>query len=106
MPLTIFSPTPAQNSRTKPFRRLTSFCSARQEDWDECLTPYEFAYNTSVNPSLSETPLFLNHGRHQTLPVASLTVEEFTQHLQNRILEAKDHISRAQETRAKPWSRE
>jgi hypothetical protein len=59
---------------------LTSFCNARQDDWDECLTPYEFKYYTSVNPSLGETPFFLNHGRHPTLPVAipSPAVEEFT----------------------------
>ena len=86
---------------------LTSFCNARQDDWDECLIPYEFAYNTSVNPSLGETPFFLNHGRHPTLPVAiahklpSPAVEEYTQHLQNRIMEARDHLRRAQETRAK-----
>jgi hypothetical protein len=24
---------------------LTSFWNARQDNWDECLTPYEFAYN-------------------------------------------------------------
>ena len=86
---------------------LTSFCNARQDDWDECLIPYEFAYNTSVNPSLGETPFFLNHGRHPTLPVAiahklpSPAVEEYTQHLQNKIMEARDHLRRAQETRAK-----
>jgi hypothetical protein len=66
---------------------LTSFCNARQDDWDECLTPYEFAYNTSVNPSPGETLFFHNHGRHPTLPVAiahklpSPAVEEYTQHL-------------------------
>jgi hypothetical protein len=39
---------------------LTSFCNTRQDN--ECLTPYKFAYNTSVNLSLGETPFFLNHG--------------------------------------------
>ncbi len=81
-------------------------CNARQDDWDECLTPYELACNTSVNSSLGETPFFLNHGRHPTLPVAivhklpSPAVEEFAQHLQNSILEARDHLCRAQESRA------
>ena len=71
---------------------LTSFCNARQDNWDECLTPYEFEYNISesVNQSLGETLFFLN--------VPSLAVEGFTQNLQNRILEARDHICKAQET--------
>ncbi len=60
-----------------------------------------------MNPSLGETPFFLNHSRHQTLPVTlahkvpNPAVEDFTLHLQNKILEARDHIRRAQETRAK-----
>ncbi len=73
---------------------ITLFCNARQDDWDECLTPYEFAHSTSVNLSL-----FLNHSRHHKVP--NPAVEDFTQSLQNRILEARDHISRSQETRAK-----
>ncbi len=92
---------------------LTSFCKARQGDWDECLTPYEFACNTSVNQSLGETPFIrehnrtvkqltqvwakmedlpvLNHCRHPTLPVATahkvpnLALEDFTQSLQNSL---------------------
>ncbi len=60
-----------------------------------------------MNWFLGETPFFLNHGWHPTLPVATAhklpnpAVEGLAQHLQNRILEAWDHICQAQETRAK-----
>jgi hypothetical protein len=56
-----------------------------------------------MNQSLGETPFLLNHCRYPALPhkVLNPAVEDFTQHLQNRILEARYHISWSQETRAK-----
>lgn len=81
---------------------LRSFVNARQNDWEECLPLYEFAYNSSVNPTTGETPFFLNHGRHPRTPVAltlttpSPVVEDFVETLQNRLTEARDHILRSQ----------
>lgn len=80
--------------------------NARQDDWDECLILYEFAYNCSVNPSTGETPFYLNHGRHPRLPVSqyettnSPAVDDFVTHLHNVISEARDHIMRHQGTAA------
>lgn len=90
---------------------LRSFVNARQNDWDGCLVPYEFAYNSSVNVSLGETPFMLNHGRHPRIP-ASVQGEsdcpaahEFVLSLHNKITAARDHIratqGRAADVRAK-----
>lgn len=81
---------------------LRSFVNARQDDWDDCLILYEFAYNNTVNPSTGETPFYLNHGRHPRMPVAQLTdtaspaVNDYVQHMHNVIAEARDHIMRHQ----------
>ena len=81
---------------------LRCFINALQDDWDEHLVPYEFAYNASVNPSTGESPFFLNHGRYPTMPVAvvhptpSPAVDDFVMMLQNRIAAARDHIRRTQ----------
>ena len=77
---------------------LRSFVNARQDDWEECLPMYEFAYNNSYNPSLGDTPFFLSHGRRPALPIMvgnptpSPAVNDFVQNLQNRIIAARDHI--------------
>ena len=77
---------------------LRSFVNSRQDDWEECVPPYEFAYNNSFNPNLGDTPFFLSHGRQPTLPVTvsrptkSPAVNDFVQNLQNRIAAARDHL--------------
>ena len=77
---------------------LRSFVNARQDDWEENIPPYEFAYNNSFNPNLGDTPFFLSHGRRPTLPIAvssstrSPAVDDFIQNLQNRIIAARDHL--------------
>ncbi len=108
MPSIIPNPTNILRGTTKHSKKLSPcFVMPGSFYWDECLTSDEFAYNTSVNLSLGETPFFLNHSRNPALPVAmahkvlNLAVEDFTQHLQNRILEVRDHILRCQETRAR-----
>jgi hypothetical protein len=77
---------------------LRSYVNARQDDWEECLPLYEFAYNNSYNPNLGDTPFFLSHGRQPTLPIRvsrptrSPAVNDFILHLQNRIMAARDHL--------------
>ncbi len=93
---------PSPRGRTKPSKRLSpSFATPNRiigmSATVSNLGPHQFAYNPSVKLSLGETPFFLNQCRHPTLPVAA--VEDFTENLQNQILEARDHICR--ETRAK-----
>eukprot|EP00961_Rhodomonas_salina_P143302 1928461-Rhodomonas_salina.1 len=76
--------------------------SALQDDWDDHLVPYEFAYNASVNPSTGESLFFLNHGQNPNLPVALLqstpspAVENFVLQLQNQIVAARNHIRMTQ----------
>jgi hypothetical protein len=81
---------------------LRSFVNARQDDWEDYLPMYEFAYNNTVNPSLGDTPFFLSHGRQATMPVAlaqptrSPAVDDFILHLHNRIAAARDHLKQSQ----------
>ena len=85
---------------------LRSFVNARQDNWDELLVIYEFAYNNSINDSTGETPFFLNHGRHPTIPALighpsqSPAADDFVQHLRTSIIEARDHIMKSRGARA------
>jgi transposase InsO family protein len=40
---------------------LRTYVSHRQDNWDECLFYFEFAYNNSVNPSTGLSPFILSH---------------------------------------------
>lgn len=85
---------------------LRSFVNALQDDWDKYLITYEFAYNNSINESTGETPFYLNHGRHPTIPVMvshesqSPAATDFVKNLQSAILSARDHILASQAQRA------
>ena len=85
---------------------LRAFVNARQNDWDEHLVIYEFAFNNSVNDSTGETPFFLNHGRHPTLPALvnhpnqSSVATDFVNNLKTSIIEARDHVIRSRAARA------
>ena len=52
---------------------LRAFTKDGQDRWDEMLTMAESAMNNAVNASTSETPFYLNYGKH---PV-TLNVQEF-----------------------------
>eukprot|EP00961_Rhodomonas_salina_P037488 503739-Rhodomonas_salina.2 len=81
---------------------LRSFINSRQDDWEDHVPTYEFAYNSSINPSLGDSPFFLSHGRQPRMPVALLhptkspAVNDFVEHLHNRIAAARDHLRRTQ----------
>lgn len=81
---------------------LISFCNARQNNWDELLILYEFAYNNSIHEGLGDTPFFLNHGRVPRLPVtiqtpgSSPAAFDYVQNLNNHLQAARDHIRRMQ----------
>eukprot|EP00961_Rhodomonas_salina_P243729 3293423-Rhodomonas_salina.1 len=76
---------------------LQCFITSLQDDWDDHLVPYEFAYNASVNPSTGESPFFLNHGQPLTMPVAvvhptpSPAVDDFVTMLRNWIAAAQHY---------------
>ena len=81
---------------------LRTFINAAQDDWDEQLIYYEFAYNNSINPSTGETPFFLNYGQHPTTPVGhvydnpSPAAQDFIKNLENSLQSAADHIKQNQ----------
>ena len=94
---------PTSNAMTERFNRtheeaLRSFVNSLQDDWDEYLPLFEFAYNDSHNPSTGATPFFLNHGRHPRRPTTVSLVsnvpaaEDFVLQMQNHISSARDKI--------------
>ena len=42
---------------------LRTYVSHRQDNWDECLLCFEFAYNNSVNPSTGMSPFILSYAQ-------------------------------------------
>ncbi len=81
---------------------LKSFINARQDDWDDKLILFEFAYNGTPNPISGQTPFFLNMGRHPRVPavkdfkVSQPAVEDYVRFLHNEIAFARDCLLRSQ----------
>ena len=81
---------------------LKSFVNAQQDDWDERLILFEFAFNNSVNPSTGQTPFFLNTGRHPRLPALQgidtpqPAVTDYVTFLHNEIMAARDCLKYVQ----------
>jgi hypothetical protein len=47
---------------------LRTYVSHRQDNWDECLLYFEFAYNNSVNPSTVMSPFILSYVQSPHVP--------------------------------------
>ena len=47
---------------------LSMYVAQRQTDWDTFIPGFLFAYNTSLHPSIKETPFFMIFGRNAVLP--------------------------------------
>ena len=77
---------------------LRSFVNARQDDWDERLILFEFAFNDTMNPSTGSSPFYLNLGRHPRTPVTTQidtpqpAVYDFITKMQNDISAARDAL--------------
>src|SRR4051812_23677370 len=86
---------------------LRNYVSYKQDNWDQCLTMAEFAYNNAQQSSTKLSPFFLNHGQypkisatlHQSTPVAA--VEDFALQMKNLLQVAQDNIAQAQVIQAK-----
>jgi len=73
-------------------------------DWDLFLTPLEFAYNNSVNPSTGYTPFYLLHGQHPIVPSSLFTpkptivpaVDDFVASISRTLTFAKRNLAAAQ----------
>lgn len=88
---------------------LRSYVSHHQDDWDQHLTPTEFAINNSVSPSTQMTPFFLCSGRDPLLPASLVAPKEspvqatndFLSRIRNNLQISKDNLIQAQAQQAK-----
>lgn len=85
---------------------LRIYVCARQDDWDDKLILFEFAYNNTVNPSTGQTPFYLNTGRHPLVPAIKdlktnqPAVEDFVLSIKNELAAARDCLLRTQAANA------
>ncbi len=47
---------------------LRTYVSHRQDNWDQCLFYFEFAYNNSVNPNTGMSPFILSYAQSPCAP--------------------------------------
>jgi transposase InsO family protein len=64
---------PQTNGKVERFNRflgnaLALNCNAKQTNWDDLLDPCLFAYRTTFNKTVDETPFYLLYGRDVVLP--------------------------------------
>ena len=64
---------PRSNGGQKKFNKtlieaLRTYVSHRQDNWDECILFFEFAYNNSVNPSTGHSPFILSYAQSPRAP--------------------------------------
>jgi len=80
---------------------LSMYVGTQQKDWDRYLPFVEFAYNTSVQASIKETPFFLMYGRDPVLPIEAklgtlvkeeMDVDTYKQHLIHGFKEVYEQI--------------
>jgi hypothetical protein len=86
---------------------LRAYADYRQDNWDECLTSAEIAYNNSVQVSTGYTPYYLNCGQHPNLPIVDAvneeaksnnpTVNELLSRMHEAITTAKANLQAAQQ---------
>ena len=85
---------------------LRAFVPSRQTNWDQFLAAAEFAINNSWHQAISNTPFFVNSGRHPTTPAQLATfqqgfttnaaVEDIIQNIHAAIREVSRHTQKAQ----------
>src|SRR3954463_14386050 len=81
---------------------LRAYINYKQDNWDDCLTAAEFAYNNSVQASTGYSPFELDCGQIPITPTHVLdqginpsnvaSVEDFLLHWRNMLLHAKDTL--------------
>ncbi len=64
------------------------------DDWDLYLPAAAFACNNSMHASTSNTPFYLNYGRHPRMPFTA----EFDHDAQELVPAATEHASNLQQT--------
>src|SRR5215472_15434900 len=87
------------------------FIDYNQSNWDELLPLAEFAINNHKSSSTGFSPFYLNYGRHPSLMdyslpgVANPATEDFSQHIQHTLAQARDFITKAQEEQSKYYNK-
>jgi hypothetical protein len=81
---------------------LRSFCSYKQNDWDQFLHIVEFGINDTRNSSTGYTPFYLLHGQHpkNLLSLSNHTPSLDAQTLQSLLSVVRDKIQIAQNRQA------
>jgi hypothetical protein len=83
-----------------------NYLNGRQNNWDDCLVPFEFAYNDSVSASTGYTPFELTMGHHPRMPMGTLeetnvpAVDAIITTMSNNIADARDQLIRARAVQA------
>jgi len=88
---------------------LRNFLNYAQDNWEELITPIEFAINNLLQASTGQTPFYLNYGKHPNTPISLLQPEmsttpaanEFLEKMTNLLKVAKDNLQEAQDQQAK-----
>ena len=86
---------------------IRAFINYKQDNWDEHLTEFEVAYNSSVNSTTTFTPFFLAYGMHpRTIPFETVaskneTTNDYLTTMQEATAIAQQKIKRANENSAK-----
>jgi hypothetical protein len=73
---------------------LRAYVNDRHNDWDLYLTPLEFAYNNSVNPT---TPTTMDL---QSTEVHNATASDLAKHMEHLLTQAKLRLAQAQKRQA------
>jgi hypothetical protein len=89
---------------------LRAYVNYQQNDWDDCLTAIEIAYNDSKQASTQYSPYYLNSGQPSFLPLTAAvtrlheasnpTAAERIQKLHDDLAQAKHYLEEAQARQA------
>ena len=93
---------PEANALTKRFNStfkeaLHSFVNGLQDDWEDCLILFEFAYNDFEHPSTGSTQFYLNYGKRPCTPTTvglkssnNPAAAAFVDHMHSTLAAARD----------------
>jgi hypothetical protein len=77
---------------------LQLYMNFMQTDWNEWLTPAEFAYNNHAHSSTLQSPFFLEYGRHPHVPTAIpsvSTINPAANNFRDKLTEAHNSAHKA-----------
>ena len=86
----------------KVIQKLLKFFVFQDQDWEELLPSFEFAYNDTIQSSTDQTPFYLNYGHHSTdvtrhEPIDNPHAEDQVRYLLRLQEAARDAINNTQQ---------